>query len=132
MNDVEGWHMSFRDYETWLEAFRQENMQLLTAFDKGKSSQAFIITFKVAKSFTFSKIYITETKKFAGSACSGTYPSVDGSKRIAAVGMFALQPEYRGIGLGMVLFKKLLEHPNVAGSNMVLTGGRRSEMRVVL
>ncbi|KAH7711497.1 Protein T24A6.20 [Aphelenchoides avenae] len=93
----EGWAMSVCDYRTWLDAFGPGNLCLLVAIDK-------------------------DSKEFVGSVCSATYPSSDGSKRITTVGMFFLRPEYRGIGLGMELFDRLLQSPNVVDDNKALMG----------
>ncbi|KAH7698361.1 Protein T24A6.20 [Aphelenchoides avenae] len=89
--------MSVHDYKVWLDAFGPENFCLLVALEK-------------------------DSEELVGSVCSATYPSVNGSKRLTAVGMFFIRPDHRGTGLGMELFSRLLFNPKVADDNKGLTG----------
>ncbi|CAJ0582674.1 unnamed protein product, partial [Mesorhabditis spiculigera] len=92
---TEGWVFAPSDYSTWLDAF--EEFYYYFALDK-------------------------ETKKAVGSLCFGRYDALSGKpeESLWAVGMYYVDPEYRGKGLGAFLFDKMMA--KIGDDNAVLNG----------
>ncbi|KAK0402245.1 hypothetical protein QR680_016227 [Steinernema hermaphroditum] len=96
-NRDEGWMMAKEDYQSWIQGVGENNIKFYCAIDK-------------------------ETSKIAGTVILAIMESIEGSPRLATVGMFYVRPEFRKTGLGSYLFHEMMkgEENNNVGLNGVM------------
>uniref|UniRef100_A0A7E4ZTW9 N-acetyltransferase domain-containing protein n=1 Tax=Panagrellus redivivus TaxID=6233 RepID=A0A7E4ZTW9_PANRE len=98
VGELESWLLSDNDFNQWSNGLGPENFNLIVAVDKATQKQV------------------------VGSVATALYKSIDGSPPLVTVGMFFIRPEYRGLGLGLILFEKVLADPRFKGVNRGLNG----------
>ncbi|KAE9547339.1 hypothetical protein FO519_009449 [Halicephalobus sp. NKZ332] len=90
--EIEDWDLSDDDWHWWKNGFGPSNFNLLIAVDK-------------------------KTSQTVGSITSSYYEPIDGSEPLMIIGMFFVHPDYRGIGLGLQLFNRVVDDPRFKDIN---------------
>uniref|UniRef100_A0A0M3K333 N-acetyltransferase domain-containing protein n=1 Tax=Anisakis simplex TaxID=6269 RepID=A0A0M3K333_ANISI len=93
----EKWLMAYEDYPLWLKAFGDQGFALYTALTNDK-------------------------KDVVGSVALAKYPAEHDLPRVGTLGMYFVHPDYRGTGVGTMLFNKAIAEWKKDGGNMALNG----------
>ncbi|KAE9555079.1 hypothetical protein FO519_001740 [Halicephalobus sp. NKZ332] len=93
----ERWALSENDFHWWKTGFGPSNLNLLVAVDK-------------------------RTNQTVGCVVSAYYEPTDGSEPLMTIGAFFVHPSYRGTGIGLALFNKVIDDPRFKDINWGLDG----------
>ncbi|KAI1707749.1 acetyltransferase, GNAT family [Ditylenchus destructor] len=96
----QGWTAGKQDYYCWLKGVGAENVQFVAVYEK-------------------------ETMTLVAGTIGITYPSINGSPHMSSIGHYFVHPDYRGIGLGLAMFDRLVKSKEFAGKNQVLASEAR-------
>ncbi|VDK52417.1 unnamed protein product [Anisakis simplex] len=91
----EKWLLAYEDYPLWLRAFGDKRLALYTALTNDK-------------------------KDVVGSIVLAKYPAKHDVTRVGTLGMYFVHPDYRGVGVGTMLFNESIAEWKKEGGNITL------------